>query len=71
MVVDDVDFEKVDDEVIVNAVVEVAEGSAEDECKGDGGDGEVSADAPEHDEDHEGGEDGEEDERGADLLGRG
>ncbi len=36
------DFEEVDDVVVADAVVEVAEGSAEDEGEGDGGDGDDS-----------------------------
>ena len=35
VVVEDVDFEEVDDVVVPDAVVEVAEGSAEDEGEGD------------------------------------
>ena len=41
VVVDDVDFEEVDDVVEADAVVEVAEGSAEDEGERDGGEGEA------------------------------
>ncbi len=61
------DFEKVDDVVVADAVVEVAEGSAEDESEGDRGEGEVAADAPEHAEDDDDGDDGEGDE---DRCGR-
>ncbi len=70
MVVDDVDFEEVDDVVIADAVVEVAEGSAEDEREGDGGDGEVAAYSHEHAEENDDGDDREGDEDVADR-GRG
>ena len=46
VVVDDADLEEVDDIVVADAVVEVAEGSAEDEGKGYGRDGEGTACAP-------------------------
>src|SRR6202453_3644046 len=58
----DVDFEEVDDVVVADAVVEVAEGSAEDEGEGYGADGEGAADSPKHGKEDEDGEDGEGDE---------
>jgi hypothetical protein len=66
----DVDFEEVDDVVVADAVVEVAEGSAEDEGEGYGADGEGAADSPEHGKEDEDGEDGEGDEDVADGDGR-
>ena len=46
VVVDDVDFEEVDDVVVADAVVEVAESSAEDESERYGRNGEDAAYAP-------------------------
>ena len=71
VVVDDADFEEVDDVVVADAVVEVAEGSAEDEGEGDRGEGEVAAYAPEHAEENDDGDDGEGDEDVADRGGGG
>src|ERR1700677_4211954 len=67
----DVDFEEVDDVVVADAVVEVAEGSTEDKGEGYGADGEGAADSPEHGHEDEDGEDGEGDEDVADRGGRG
>src|SRR5580704_3662723 len=44
----DVDLEEVDDVVVADTVVEVAEGSAEDEGEGYGADRQGTADSPEH-----------------------
>jgi hypothetical protein len=66
----DVDFEEVDDVVVADAVVEVAEGSSEDKSEGYGADGESAADSPEHGYEDEDGEDGEGDEDVADRGGR-
>ena len=70
VVVVDLHGEEVDDVVEADAVVEIAEGSAEDEGECDGGEGERSAGAPEQDEDNDGGDDGEADEADADAVGR-
>src|ERR1035437_1179660 len=70
VVVVDLYGEEVDDVVEADAVVEIAEGSAEDEGECDGGEGERSAGAPEQDEDNDGGDDGEADEADADAVGR-
>jgi hypothetical protein len=67
----DVDFEEVDHVVVADAVVEVAEGPAEDEGEGYGADGESAAYSPEHGQEDEDGEDGEGDEDVADGDGRG
>jgi hypothetical protein len=58
----DVDLEEVDDVVVADAIVEVAEGSSEDKSEGYGADGESAADSPEHGYEDEDGEDGEGDE---------
>jgi hypothetical protein len=55
----DVDLEEIDDVVVADAVVEVAEGSAEDEGEGHGANREGSAYSPEHGHEDEDGEDGE------------
>jgi hypothetical protein len=67
----DVDFEEVDDVVVADAVVEVAEGSAKDEGEGYGADGEGAAYSPKHGQEDEDGEDGEGDEDVTDGDGRG
>jgi hypothetical protein len=71
VVVDDADLEEVDDVVVADAVVEVAEGSAEDKSEGDRGYGEIAAYAPEHAEENDDGDDGEGDENVADCDRRG
>src|SRR5580700_9779999 len=69
VVVDDVDFEEVDNVVVADAVVEVAGGSAEDEGEGYRGEGEVAAYAPDHAQENEDGDGGEGDEDVADGDG--
>ena len=71
MVVVDVDFDEVDDVAVTDAVVEVADGSTEDEGQGYGGEGDAAAYSPEHDEDDDDGEERKEDECVADGRGRG
>ena len=71
MVVDDVDFEEVDDVVIDDTVVKVAESSAEDQGEGDRGDGEMPTNAPEHSGEDDNGDGGEGDKDVADGGGRG
>ena len=71
MIAEDVDFNEVDDGAVEDAVVDVAEGSAEDEGECDGGDGEFVAKADEGDEHGEGGEEREADEDPADQVRRG
>jgi hypothetical protein len=44
----DVDLEEVDDVVVADAIVEVAEGAPEDEGQGYGADGEGAAYSPKH-----------------------
>ena len=68
VIVHDVHLDEVDDVVEADAIVEVADGSAEDEREGDAGEREGAAGAPEHDGDDDGGEDGEGDETPADGL---
>ena len=70
VVVVDLHGEEVDDVVEADAVVEIAEGSAEDEGKGDRGQRDVAAGAPEQDEHDDGGDDGEADQADADPVGR-
>ena len=70
VVVDDFDGQEVDYVVETDAVVKVAEGSAEDEGEGDGGEGEGAAGAPEQSEDDDGGDDGEGDQAETDPVGR-
>src|ERR1700733_4123051 len=67
----DVDLEEVDDVVVADTVVEVADGSAEDEGEGYGADRYGAADSPEHGQEDEDGEDGEGDENIADGDGGG
>ena len=69
VVVDDADFEKIDDVVVADAVVEVAEGSAEDEGEGDRADAHGTADSPKHADEDEYSEDGKGDEDVADGCG--
>ena len=71
VVVVDADLEEVDDVVVDDAVIEIAQCAAKDECKGDRGNGEVAAYAPEHAEENDNGDDGEGDEDVADRGGRG
>jgi hypothetical protein len=70
VVVDDGDFEEVDDVVEADAIVEVGERSAEDEGEGDGGEVEGAAGAPQHGQDDDRRKDGEGDESPADGVGR-
>ena len=53
MIGEDVDLNEVDHRAVDDAVVDVAEGAAEDEGKGDGGEGDVVAEADESDENDE------------------
>ena len=69
VVVVDADGEEVDDVVETDAVVEVAEGSAEDEGEGDRGGRELTAREPEQREDDDGRDHGEGDEADADGVG--
>ena len=71
VVVDDVDFEEVDDVGETNAVVEVADSAAEDECERNPRERKIAAYAPEHAENDDDGDDGEGDETVADDDGRG
>ncbi len=71
VVVADVDFEEVDDVAVAEAVVEVADGSAEDEREGYGADSEGAARSPQHSYEDDGGDDGEGDEDVANRGGRG
>ena len=66
MVVDDPDLEEVDDVGEADAVVEIAERSAEDEAERDAAEGEDAAHLPDHAEDDEDGDDGEGDKAVAD-----
>ena len=63
--------DEVDDVVVDDSVVEVADGSAENEREGDTGERKAVAGADEHDADNEDGDDGEEDEAAAYDVGRG
>lgn len=69
VVVDDVDFEEVDDDGVDHAVVEISDGSAEDEGEGYAGDRELAAYAPEQRAYDDDGDDREGDERVADGDG--
>jgi hypothetical protein len=70
VVVDDVDFEEVDDVGETEAVVEIADRSTEDEGECDSCEGQGSAYAPEHGKNDDDSEDGERDEAIADHDGR-
>ena len=65
---EDVDFNEVDDCAVEDAVVEVAEGSAEDEGEGGGCQRELVAEADEKDQDDQGGEGAEADEEPVDEV---
>ena len=69
VIVDDVDFEEVDDVGEAKAVVEVADSSAEDERKRDPRERKIAANAPEHPQHDDYGDDGEGDETVADDDG--
>ena len=69
MVAEDVDLDEVDDGAVADAVVEIADGAAEDESKRDGGEAETTAEANECDEDSELGDGGEGDESSANGVG--
>src|SRR6185503_648561 len=58
VVAEDVDFDEVDDRAIADAVVEIADGAAEDESQGNGGEVHAAAQADESDEDGESGDGG-------------
>lgn len=66
VVVDDVDLEKVDDVVVADAVVKIAEGSSKDEGERYGGHGQRAAHPPQHNGEDKHGKDGERDEDVAD-----
>ena len=66
VVVNDMDFDEVDDVMVAYAVVDIAYGSAEDEREGYRGEGDVWPYSPEHAQDNEDGHDGKEDEAVAD-----
>jgi len=71
VVMDDVDFKEVDDVVVADAVVDVADGSAEDESEGYRSERKGVAYSPEHAQDNKDGYDGEDDEAMADSDRRG
>src|ERR1700722_20449795 len=71
VVVADVDFEEIDDVAVADAVVEVADGSAEDEREGYGAESDGAAYSPEHAYEDYGCDYGEGDEDVANCCGRG
>ena len=71
MIAEDVDFDEVDDRAVGDAVVDVAEGSGEDESKGKRGDVDVLAKADKGDEHRDHSQAGEGDQSPAHGVGRG